>query len=91
MKLSENLQHSLELMVDQSARDMVQGDLKYKEMYEDLESMLRQLISDAKELKEDFKENNLTVSMIESEGFLRCGIIVEEYLNNTVYNSEVQP
>jgi hypothetical protein len=49
-------------------------DCKYKEKYEELENHLLDVIKDAEELREDFTRHDLTVSMIESEGYMRCAI-----------------
>jgi hypothetical protein len=80
--MQQTLLKELEQLIEYRARDLVSELPNDKEKYEDLESDLRSMIEDAKSFKEDMDKHNLTFSAIESEGYLRFALNVENLLNN---------
>ncbi|AUR85926.1 coil containing protein [Vibrio phage 1.081.O._10N.286.52.C2] len=75
--MKDSIVKEIERMVAVRAERMVSGDLKYQEKYEDLTSMLRELIQDAELLKKEMDENHLTFSAIEAEGYMRFALAVK--------------
>jgi len=76
----KHLQQELEQLIHAKAQQLINDEDTYKYMYEHLEYSLLDLIEDAKYLKEDMEKHNLTVSAIESEGYLRFALSVESLL-----------
>jgi len=76
----ENLQKELVGLINQKARDLVKEEAVYKDKYEDLESDLLTMITEAKQLRKDMVKHKLTASAIESEGYLRFALYVENLL-----------
>ncbi len=76
----ENISEEIKRLIEAKARQLVDEDLNYKETYNYLESELLHIIDSAKEFKSSMDENNLTFNSIESEGYLRCAITIEELI-----------
>jgi hypothetical protein len=73
---------SMDERLERDARNPVLIDCRYKEKYEELEGRLLVIIEEANEMREDFTQHDLTVSMIESEGHMRCAIQVKYILDD---------
>lgn len=79
----KELTEKIEAFIKKEAQNITLKDEAYKYKYEYLKSMLKDMIDEAKTLKEDMSENGLTASTIEAEGFLRFALNVEGLLKET--------
>jgi len=59
-----------------------QSDRQFEEKLDNLKYSLEDLIREAKETRDDFKDRGLTFSTIEAEGYLRAMLTVESILEN---------
>jgi rubrerythrin len=59
-----------------------QSDRQFEEKLENLKYALEDLIRDAKETRDDFKDQGLTYGTLEAEGYLRAMLTVESILEN---------
>jgi hypothetical protein len=59
-----------------------QSDRQFEEKLDNLKYSLEDLIREAKETRDDFKDQGLTFSTIEAEGYLRAMLTVESILEN---------
>ena len=74
---TEELAKELEMLINKKAAILTRREDSYEEKYEYLECMLLDMVQAAKELKEDMDKNELKVSAIEAEGYLRFALSVE--------------
>ena len=73
----EELAKELERLVNLRASILVEEEGSYKDKYEYIKCMLLEMVQNAKSLKEDMDKNELKVSAIEAEGYLRFALSVE--------------
>lgn len=85
--LLKELTADLKYLIEKRAEEISHKDTTPKMTLEALVFDLNEIIQDAKHNKEDFKKNGLSVNSIESEGFLRCALIVEKILNRLGLNT----
>ena len=79
----KSLQDDLESLIQRRVEQELQKISFWKEAYFDLISDIECELFGAESLVEDFNKNDLTLSAIESEGFLRCAITVRNMINSS--------
>lgn len=77
---NEQIAASIKQMIDSEARRLTQDDIQYREKFDGLVADLENELLYARELKEDFEKQGLTVNTIEAEGYLRAFLRVESLL-----------
>lgn len=85
MGIDEIARHISEL-VDKNVAQLKNNDQKWKNQYETVMDELEGELRLTEESLKDFKEENLTVSFIEAEGYLRClKAMVSRFRNFEMY------
>ena len=76
----KDLTEELEGIIERKAKELINENTEALESYDYLRESLEGMITEAKDLKADMDNNNLTASGIEAEGYLRFALNVEALL-----------
>jgi hypothetical protein len=85
--LEKQIQDIIDQRVEKKLSELTNNDNAFKEVLQDHIEDLNYQIKDAKANIGDYKDDNLTISKVEEEGYLRCLITMK---NRLEYNLKLE-